>query len=254
MPRLSRIKSSTGLYHVLTRGINRQDIFMDVEDKTAYLERLEKYKSECLFQIYSYCLMSNHVHLLIREGEQQQPQTQQLPEIMKKINTSYAYWFNRKYNRVGHLFQDRYKSEPVENDRYLLTLVRYIHQNPVKIGYSISYWTSYEDFFSSSSLTDVAFVLELFSDDPTQAREQFKRYVNEKNDDMCMDISEVGRINDDKAGEIIRRAGNISNCQQLQDLGKTARNTLLRELKDNGLSIRQIERLTGINRGIVLNA
>ena len=249
MPRVSRAKSSTGLYHVLTRGINRLDIFMDVEDKTAYLERLEKYKEECLFQIYSYCLMSNHVHLLIREGEQQ------LPEIMKKINTSYAYWFNRKYNRDGHLFQDRYKSEPVENDRYLLTLVRYIHQNPVKIGYPISHWTSYGDFFSNSAgVTDVAFVLELFGDDPKQAKEQFKRYVNEKNDDMCMDILETGRIDDDKAREMIKSAGNIPNCQELQDLGKTARNAVIRELKDNGLTIRQIERLTGVNRGIVLNA
>jgi len=248
MPRQPREKSKTGIYHVLTRGINRQHIFVDSEDKRIYLDRLSTYKEKCAFQIYAYCLMSNHVHLLIKEGDVP------ISEIMKKLNTSYVYWFNRKYNRVGHLFQDRFMSEPVEDDRYLLTLIRYIHQNPVKVGQSISEWTSYDDYVSNSGLAESSFVLKIFNDDISKAVEQFRQYVNKSEDHKCMDVESSGRVTDEEAKALILRVGNISYCQQLQDFERTDRDTVLRKLKDDGLSIRQIERLSGINRGIILNA
>jgi REP element-mobilizing transposase RayT len=119
----------------MVRGINRQDIFQNDEDKGVYLKRIAKYKDECGFKIYAYCFMCNHIHLLIKEGEKS------ISEAMKKIGTSYVYWYNLKHNRTGHLFQDRFRSEVVENDAYLLTVAKNIHQNPVKIGLSIDVWT-----------------------------------------------------------------------------------------------------------------
>jgi REP element-mobilizing transposase RayT len=92
---------------------------------------LGTYKAEFNCQICAYCLMKNHVHLLIRIGQED------LQHFMRKVGAKYVYWYNWKYDRVGGLFQDRYKSEPVEDDGYFLTVLRYIHQNPVKAGRSI---------------------------------------------------------------------------------------------------------------------
>ncbi len=99
MPRLARQKSETGFYHILLRGVGRQNIFEDDEDKQRFLETLERYKKELNFELHAYCLMGNHVHLLIKDV------ANQLDQIMKKIAGSYAYYFNRKYERVGHLEQ-----------------------------------------------------------------------------------------------------------------------------------------------------
>ena len=248
MPRASRKKSESGIYHVLIRGINRQDIFQDDEDKYVFLERLSRYKDDCSFQIYAYCLMSNHVHLLIRECDTQ------ISDIMKRINTSYAYWFNQKYNRVGHLFQDRFRSEPVVDDRYLLTLIRYIHQNPVKIGLPISSWTSYNDYLASGGITDIAFVLDMFSNNQKEAIASFIKYVNERVDGVYLDTDEKKRITDKEAAALIMKIGKVSAAVELQYLDRCLRDTVLSTLKGEGLSVRQLERLTGINRGQIFKA
>ena len=108
MPRESRKRSSSGVYHIMVRGINRQQIFEDDEDYIRYLKTLEKYQRECDYSLYGYCMMPNHVHLVLREGKQP------LEIITRRIGASFVYWYNTKYGRTGHLFQDRFKSEPVE--------------------------------------------------------------------------------------------------------------------------------------------
>ena len=126
MPRQARKKSNSGIYHIILRGVNRQQIFEDNEDYYKFLQVVEESKAISGFELFAYCLMSNHIHLLLKEI--QEP----IEQIMKRITTRFVYWYNIKYQRSGHLFQDRYKSEPVEDDAYFLTVIRYIHQNPVK--------------------------------------------------------------------------------------------------------------------------
>jgi REP element-mobilizing transposase RayT len=128
LPRKARTKSSTGIYHVMLRGVNRQEIFFDEEDYLFFIRLLAHYKDLCDYQIFAYCIMGNHVHLLIRTG------SVPLSTILKRIGSKFVYWYNMKYERTGHLFQDRFKSEPVESQRYFLTALRYILQNPVKAG------------------------------------------------------------------------------------------------------------------------
>ena len=155
MARRPRESSGTGIYHVMIRGINRQNIFDDEEDYTHFISVLyqqvcptdeitgKPLPSRCIF--YAYCLMSNHVHLLIRES------SECLASVIKRIAVSYAQYYNKKYIRFGHLFQDRFKSEPVNDNAYFFTLIQYIHQNPVAAGiscdvasYRWSSWSEYE--------------------------------------------------------------------------------------------------------------
>jgi putative transposase len=126
IPREARKKSVSGVYHIILRGANKQEIFHDDEDRIKFLDTLRKYKHQSEMKIYAWCLMSNHVHLLLREG------TESISVTMKRIGVSYALYYNYKYLTTGHLFQDRFKSENVESTDYLLTVTRYIHQNPVK--------------------------------------------------------------------------------------------------------------------------
>src|SRR6266540_25731 len=125
MPRHAREKCESGIYHIILRGINRQSIFHDDEDYQRFIETMDRVKNPNKFELYGYCLMGNHVHILLHE------QKDEIATIMKRVGVSYARWYNWKYDRVGHVFQDRYKSEVVEDERYLMSLLQYIHNNPV---------------------------------------------------------------------------------------------------------------------------
>lgn len=126
MPRKARIESKSGIYHIMLRGINRQQIFEDDEDFEKFLWVLKDVKQLSRFKLYGYCLMGNHIHLLLK------PENEPLELIFRRIGSKYVYWYNLKYQRTGHLFQDRFKSEPVENISSFFVVLRYIHQNPVK--------------------------------------------------------------------------------------------------------------------------
>ena len=125
MSRVSRKKSKTGIYHIMLRGIDKRNIFLDNEDRKKFIEKLKIARETAGFRLHGYCLMDNHVHLLIEENEE-------IGTSIKRITVGYVQWHNNKHERTGHLFQNRYLSEPVETDAYLLTVLRYIHQNPVK--------------------------------------------------------------------------------------------------------------------------
>lgn len=182
MPRAARKKSETGIYHVIVRGVNRKELFHNEEDYKRYLEIIQRTKQVSGCEIYAYCLMGNHVHLVIKENEEQ------IGQIMKRIGTSYAYWYNRKYKHTGHVFGDRYKSECVEDDRYLMTVIRYIHNNPLKAGMvkrAKQYkWSSCSAYYGDReylpNLIEKDLVLGLFSKNKKTALEQFQQFMEQK--------------------------------------------------------------------------
>lgn len=253
MPREPRKRSKSGIYHIIMRGINRQTIFEDDEDCWKFIQTLQKYKEVSEYELYAYCLMGNHLHLLLKEGKES------LEQVMRRICGSYVYWYNRKYERIGNLFQDRYGSEPVENDAYFLTAIRYIYQNPIKAGLVASVgeyiWSNYSEYLNKNKMTDVSFALDMFNTNREKAVESFIEYINKPNDDASFDLEEKHSIKDKDAGVLIKSLCKSNNVTDMQKLDIHMRNKYLKELKEvYGLSIRQIERLTGINRGIVLKA
>lgn len=126
MPRLSRQESNTGYYHVMTRGINKNKIFKSKPDKQKLINIIKEKLNEVDCEVYAYCVMDNHLHLLLNSS------IENLSLFMKKINISYAMYYNSKNDRIGPVFQDRFKSENILNDRYFYGVIRYIHNNPVK--------------------------------------------------------------------------------------------------------------------------
>lgn len=126
MPRRARIDYPGALHHVIGRGIERKFIFKQDKDKEAFHRRLRDNLSKSSMQCYAWCIMGNHFHLLLQTGKTT------LAEFMRSLLTGYAVYYNKRHKRVGHLFQNRYQSTMCEKDAYLLTLVRYVHLNPVK--------------------------------------------------------------------------------------------------------------------------
>lgn len=206
MPRQARSISKTGIYHVILRGVNRQEIFHDDGDRLKFLEIIKKYKLEAKMKVYAWCLMNNHVHLLVREG------SERLSVTMKRIGVSYVQYYHGKYYTTGHLFQGRFKSENVETKQYLLTVIRYIHQNPVKARMVRQVdewkWSSCLTYYGKRNVVfdflDYQPILRLFSNDPTIARERFREFNERVSQDVCLDDHDgQKRLTDDEARENI---------------------------------------------------
>ncbi len=262
MPRFKREISETGIYHVMTRGNAKNNIFIDREDKEKYLSILQEKKQESNYVLYAYCIMTNHSHLIIRELNES------LSDIMKKVNISYAIYFNKKYERVGHVFQDRYVSEPIEDDNYLLTAIRYVHNNPVKAKIAKNAqaypWSSYGYYVKDikNNLVDTEFVLSLFSSDIDRSRNIFQEFSIKENDDRLIDIDYEEKplaIKDYHEAKIYIIDYLKDNGLKLEDLRKreyiAKRNELILYLRQNsGLSIRKISELLNVGRNMVANA
>jgi len=243
MPRTARKKSSTGIYHVMLRGINKQTVFLDDEDNQKFLQTLEDCKKISGFELYAYCLMGNHIHLLLKIV------TEELEQIFKRIGARYVYWYNNKYERSGHLFQGRYKSEAVEDDSYFAMVLRYIHQNPIKAGLCKSLteyqWSSYNEYMQKSRIVNCKFALDLIG------KEHFEKYMNEEHNDTCMDYSHRKRLTDKELHVAIENRYEIK-ASAIQFLSKDMIGDILKDiLTIDGVSTRQLSRVTGISVNII---
>ena len=187
MARALRIQYPGAVYHVTCRGNERKDIFKDDADRRQFLQMLVRSLNIYSVKLYSYVLMTNHFHLLIETPKGN------LSEFMRHFNIMYTAYYNRKQNRVGHLYQGRYKSILVDKDAYLSVLSRYIHLNPVKIKamkkvldkekikYLVLYpWSSLPGFLSrrkNEGHIDYAMVLGEYGGDTDKARREYKKRI-----------------------------------------------------------------------------
>lgn len=250
MPRTSRIKSESGIYHIIMRGINRQILFEDEEDCSRFIQTLYRYKDISEFKLYAYCLMGNHIHMLLMEGKEP------LETVMRRICGSFVFWYNKKYCRIGYLFQDRYKSEAIDDCAYFLTVLRYIFRNPLKANITNKIedykWTNYNEYIQGCINADMEYVINFFNiTDRAKALEALIEYITSDNDDECMEINEKRSITDEEAIKIIKDICKVDHAIDLQKFDVEKRNTCIKALKKLNLSIRQIERLTGISKGII---
>lgn len=252
MPRRARVVSETGVYHAMVRGINRQDIFIDKDDRLMFLEKLSSIKEHFAFTLYAYCLMSNHVHLLLREEEEP------IGKTMQRLGSSYVYWYNKKYERIGHLFQGRFRSEPITDEAHLLRAIRYIHQNPLKarmVATCKSYpWSSYNAYLcprrNKNGLTDTKLVLQIFG-----SVSEFVKFHNEPCGDDLLDVDDITKATDQQAEKLVKEILLGLSFGELRALPRNQRNLLLQKMKDlPGVSLRQIARITGLSKSVVHRA
>lgn len=245
MPRHARMLSDSGYLHVIVRGNGKQVLFEEDKDYLYFLKVLRRFSQETEVTVCAYCLMENHVHLLVQDAKHQ------ISHMMKKLGVSYSYFFNHKYDRTGHLFQDRFRSEAVEDDAYLLTVFRYILKNPEKAGICSAKdyaWSSYYAYGDPSAFARPALLEEMIG-----GREEYEAFMTIDDDPDCMEFEPM--IHDDEwAQRVIRKRLGKQGGTVLLSCSRNERDEALRDLKEAGLTHRQIERLTGIPRGVIQRA
>lgn len=246
MSRRIRIFSETGMYHIILRGVNQQVIFEEPADYYKFLSVMDYCKKKYGFSVHAYCLMSNHVHLLMTVE----------PEVMSRIFQSFGSifvkWYNLKYKRIGYLFQDRFSSFPVNKLSYFLNTIQYIHENPVKAGacrFPTDYpWSSCkcyygtEDLFVDTERADEimgsrANLLHFFAENVNQIKEE---------DLQDMRLVPAGFI-DEEALVMFHTITECRSPSDFQHLPRKKRNDLIVLLVDSGISQRQVARFGGIS-------
>lgn len=248
--RSARLRGESDIYHVVARGVGRQIIFEDDYDRLCFLRLLGQELEEHDGALLAWCLMDNHVHLLLRL------ELDKLSQLVRTVNSSYAIHFNKRHDRVGHLFQGRFSSEPVDSEPYLLMVIRYIHQNPVRAGTSDtcdSYrWSSYHALVTGEEgAVPVARddVIDLFGGIGELV--EFHSRLDESI--TCLDVNRGGRryLEDEDARIVATSVLGDMRLEEVASLPRGRRDAAIRAMLSARLSIRQVERLTGVSRGIV---
>jgi putative transposase len=260
MPRIAREKSEFQTYHIVQRGNERKNIFFTEFDRIRFLNTLLNAKRKYNFCLEAFCLMDNHVHLLIYDNGND------ISKIIKSINISYAYYFNHVHNRVGHLFQDRFKSQLIEKDDYLLAASAYIHNNPVKAGIvktSEDYkWSSMNYFLGRETerleLVDPGRILGILSSEKQVAVNEYYQYVIKYTPEI-----EIFDVDEDKLLYLNENETFINNYNAAKDLvnqelakkdmkesdlrlDRDLRNSIIVKLRKNSsLNLKEIGQLCG---------
>lgn len=246
-----RQTSLTKIYHVILRGNDKQDIFYENQDYLKFLKIIQTIQKKYLYEIYEYCLMTNHVHLLIYDHKDV------LSKIMQSISISYSLYFSKKYNKNGHLFQSRFLSKAVETQDYLYRLCRYIHQNPLKakVAKTEEYeWSSYHEFMSKSKIINPEPILSLFGQTKEESLKNFIIYHNHNEDQVNDEVEYefVCKLTDSQLKEKIEKILKVKNVREIRTYDKKLRAEQLKKLKIiKGTSKSQISRVLGINKKIV---
>lgn len=250
MGRRPRERSETGIYHAILKGMDGRSLFYDGEDRDVFMDKLRRAREIGGMELYAYCLMDNHVHLLVKEGEE-------LGISMKRLTVGYVQFHNKKYGRTGHLFLNRYHSEVVEDDRYLLAVTRYIHRNPVKahlVSDPAEYpYSSYKNYLISFetggeySGVNTQIICDYF-----KTLKDFEQFTREETDDGCLEIVEIIKCTDEHLREILSRDGRYA---VLLALPANERDELIAAAySESGASIRQLSRVLGIAKHFVEKA
>lgn len=240
MPRRRRKKSKSSLYHVVLRGVSKQDIFFEQKDYLNFLKIIESVKNNKDFALYAYCLMPNHVHILIQDSE-----SCSVSSVIQSIATSYATSFNMRYSRHGHLFQNRFMSKPIEDSEYFWSVLRYIHLNPMKAGLEKKIGTyqysSYRNYFTNPYV-DANLLKEVIGE------EEFinlHKKVYPEFSDYEMEMCNI-RLTEIEAKEIIMKIAQIHVIYDFSEFAKEQQIVLIKEILKYHVSSAQIARITGI--------
>lgn len=246
MPRTQRRSSSTGIHHVIARGLDGMDVFCDDQDRLVFLRHVKTRLEKAGGRLYAWCLMDDHVHLLFHLGEGCVPS-----RFMQALGTGYASYFNSRHGRSGHFFWGRFKSEPVEDGPYFRTVVRFIHQNPVKalVTPDCRYrWSSFCEYAGRPVFSETSRALGVFG-----GLESFLSFHRELAwGDGCLEVPVD--LPDGEAARYARELVGEDRMRALRDLEKAERDEVFRLLRSCMLPVAQIARITEYGKSTIYAA
>ena len=250
MSKYLREFSNSKVYHIIIKGIDDGTIFYDNEDRNVFLNKLEITKKKFKYKILSYCLMSNHVHLVISI------ENENLSKGIQSLIIRYACYFNRKYDRKGPFVQNRFNSKKIENQRYFLEVCRYVHRNPEKAGIEKTdkyRWSSYQEYIGKEKIIEKKILMHYLDNNINY----FVSYTN-KNETMqeinrLAELEMIRKLNDDTVARIILDKMKFSSVDEMINYFKDEKNhdkiKILKEIQ--GTNVTQIARIIRVSRRLV---
>ena len=242
MPRTPRSASQSGLYHVTMRGNAKADIFEADVHRQRFTELLSRYRDECRYELLAWCLMDNHVHLVIDANDMD------LSGALQKLATAYAVYYNKNECRVGHLFQSPFRSRPIEYEEQLVNTVRYVHRNPERAGICAARdykWSSYGEYAGEPWLVNKSMVMGIVNrvDELLEGEVEMGYVVHTS--------PRRTTLSDTQARAILAERLGVQSCVAIGGLPKKERNKVVQEASNLGLPIAQMARLFGLGERTV---
>lgn len=250
MSRNLRLFSTSKIYHIIFKGIDNQNIFYDDHDRNFFLEQISITKKKFNYLVYAYCLMENHVHMVMRCEDAF------LSKSIQSLMIRYVQYFNKKYMRIGPLVQNRFRSKNIETQAYFLSVCRYVHRNPENAGIAKTQnyeWSSYKEYLLGSKIVDKHVLLSYFNNDLNE----FIKFTTKSLDITDLeDFAEyelIGRLSDEQLSNIIMKKFDIKDISQIAFFFKNkSSEELQRDLAKikniSGTNIAQVARIIRVGR------
>lgn len=256
MPRTSRFFSNSKVYHIILKGRDSQTIFYDDQDRKFFLKQISITKNEFNYIVYAYCLMVNHVHLVIKCEDAF------LASSMKSLLVRYVNYFNRKYKRTGTLMQNRFKSKNVENEKYFLDLCRYVHRNPENAGIALTQdyeWSSYKEYIGKEKIINKSTLLHYLNNDIDAFISYTLKANNMEEINSYVEFEMIDKLLDDQLIQYIMNKFDIDNVNNIpsyfRNKNKDELEKILKEIVNvKGTNVTQVARITRLGRRCIEKA
>ena len=237
----------------MIKGIDGQNIFYDDKDRRNFLRKFLENKKEFNYAVYSYCLMTNHVHMVIKCKDEF------LSKSMQSLMIRYVRYFNKKYQRTGSLVQSRFKSKCIENQKYFLEVCRYIHRNPEKAGIELTQnykWSSYQEYIRKKKIISSSLLMHYFDNDISKFADYTLKTLEKIGIEDYIEYEMIPKISDEELAEELIKRFNVNNMVGLLNFFKNKdKKELVECLKEihkiKVVNISQVARVTKITKRIV---
>lgn len=239
MPRPLRFFSKSKIYHIILKGIDNQTIFYDDQDRNFFLKQVSITKKEFNYIVYAYCLMGNHVHMVIKCEDVF------LSKAIQSLLIRYVHYFNKKYMRIGPLVQNRFKSKNVENPKYFVDVCTYVHRNPENAAIAITQdyeWSSYKEYLGTAKIINKNALLHYFNNDLNEFVNYTTKTIDIKDFEDYAEYELIGKLTDEHFSDIIMKKFNLNDINEIAFFFKN------RTRKELECDLEEIKRIKGINK------
>ena len=250
MSKYLREFSNSKIYHIIIKGIDESTIFYDDEDRNVFLNKLKVTKKKFKYKILAYCLMNNHVHLVISI------ENENLSKGIQSLIIRYASYFNRKYDRKGPFVQNRFNSKKVESQRYFLEVCRYVHRNPEKAGIEKTdkyKWSSYREYIGKEKIIDRRFLMHYLGNDINNFTEYTTKKESKQEVNRLAEFEMIRKLSDDIVIKIILEKFKFNSVDEIINYFKNEKNyekiKVLKEIQ--GTNPTQIRRIIRVSRRLI---
>lgn len=250
MSKYLREFSNSKIYHIIIKGIDESTIFYDDEDRNVFLNKLKISKKKYKYKVLAYCLMSNHVHLVISI------ENENLSKGIQSLIIRYASYFNKKYDRKGPFVQNRFNSKKVESQRYFLEVCRYVHRNPEKAGIEKTdnyRWSSYHEYIGKEKIIDRRFLMHYLGNDINNFTEYTTKKESKQEVNRLAEFEMIRKLSDDIVIKIILEKFKFNSVDETINYFKNEKNhekiKVLKEIQ--GTNVTQISRIIRVSRHLV---